>query len=261
MLAHEMSHVRNYDVRLMTWAAVLAGSIALLAQIFLRGMWFGGGDRDRRANPIVLVAVIAALVLAPIAAVLIQFAISRRREYVADASAAELTPLSPGPGVGAAGHLGRHQALGAARQPRDRAHDDRRAAGRQGPELQAFLDAPARRGAHRGAGEAGGRSPAPSRDTHRGPRAAARRSEPRGLRFSLRAPPRRAIRPPPLGRPGTRPARRRRAARSVCESRASCSIRSATSAAAQPTQDRNAESSPSRPSMPRSVRASVIPSV
>jgi heat shock protein HtpX len=96
VLAHEMSHIRNYDVRLMTWAAVLAGSIALLAQIFIRAMWFGGGDRDRNANPIVLVVVLVSLVLAPIAALLIQFAISRRREYVADASAAELTRYPQG---------------------------------------------------------------------------------------------------------------------------------------------------------------------
>jgi heat shock protein HtpX len=95
VLAHEMSHIRNYDVRLMTWAAVLAGSIAMLASVFTRAMWFGGGDR-RDNNPIVLIAVIAGLVLAPVAAVLIQLAISRRREFVADASAAELTRYPQG---------------------------------------------------------------------------------------------------------------------------------------------------------------------
>ena len=95
VLAHEMSHIRNYDVRLMTYAAVLAGSIALLANIILRSMWFGGG-RDRNANPLVIVALIAAAVLAPIAAVVIQTAISRRREYVADASAVELTRYPQG---------------------------------------------------------------------------------------------------------------------------------------------------------------------
>ena len=98
VLAHEMSHIRNYDVRLMTWAAVLAGSIALLAQIFTRAMWFGGGNRrdGGGSNPIVAIAVIAGLVLAPVAAILIQFAISRRREYVADAAAAELTRYPQG---------------------------------------------------------------------------------------------------------------------------------------------------------------------
>ena len=62
VLAHEMSHIRNYDVRLMTWAAVLAGSIAMLAWIFTRALWFGGGDRDRgggAASIIMLVVVIA----------------------------------------------------------------------------------------------------------------------------------------------------------------------------------------------------------
>jgi heat shock protein HtpX len=97
VLAHEMSHIRNYDVRLMTWAAVLAGSIAMLAYVFSRAMWFGGGRRDGGgSNPIVAIAVIAGLILAPVAATLIQFAISRRREYVADAAAAELTRYPQG---------------------------------------------------------------------------------------------------------------------------------------------------------------------
>jgi heat shock protein HtpX len=98
VLAHEMTHVRNYDVRLMTYAAVLAGSIALISQIFLRGLWFGGGgDRDRGGgNIFALIAVILALVLAPVAAIIIQTAISRRREYVADAGGAELTRYPAG---------------------------------------------------------------------------------------------------------------------------------------------------------------------
>jgi heat shock protein HtpX len=96
VLAHEMSHVRNYDVRLMTYAAVLAGSIALLANIMLRAMWFGGGRDNRGGNPLVLIAVIAGAILAPVAAVVIQTAISRRREYVADASAVELTRYPQG---------------------------------------------------------------------------------------------------------------------------------------------------------------------
>jgi heat shock protein HtpX len=97
VLAHELSHIRNYDVRLMTWAAVLAGSIALLANIFLRMLWFGG-DRDRGggANPLLLIAIVLGAILAPIAAVVIQLAISRRREYVADASGAELTRYPQG---------------------------------------------------------------------------------------------------------------------------------------------------------------------
>jgi heat shock protein HtpX len=98
VLAHELSHIRNYDVRLMTWAAVLAGSIALLANILLRTLWFGGGDRDRGggANVLLLIAIVLGAILAPIAAVVIQLAISRRREYVADASGAELTRYPAG---------------------------------------------------------------------------------------------------------------------------------------------------------------------
>jgi heat shock protein HtpX len=98
VLAHELSHIRNYDVRLMTWAAVLAGSIALLANILLRSLWFGGGDRDRGggANALLLVVIVIGAILAPIAAVVIQLAISRRREYVADASGAELTRYPQG---------------------------------------------------------------------------------------------------------------------------------------------------------------------
>jgi heat shock protein HtpX len=98
VLAHELSHIRNYDVRLMTWAAVLAGSIALLANILLRTLWFGGGDRDRGggANVLLLVAIVLGAILAPIAAVVIQLAISRRREYVADAAGAELTRYPQG---------------------------------------------------------------------------------------------------------------------------------------------------------------------
>ena len=98
VLAHEVSHIRNYDVRLMTYAAVLAGSIALISQIFLRGLIFGGGRDEGRggANPIVLVVVLLGLILAPVAAVVIQTAISRRREYVADASGVELTRYPQG---------------------------------------------------------------------------------------------------------------------------------------------------------------------
>ena len=96
VLAHEVSHVRNFDVRLMTYAAVLAGSIALLSNIILRALWFGGNQREGRGSPFVLVAIVIAAVLAPVAAVVNQTAISRRREYVADASAVELTRYPQG---------------------------------------------------------------------------------------------------------------------------------------------------------------------
>ena len=94
VMAHEISHIRNRDVRLMTLAAVLVGVIALMADLLIRISLFGGGRRTTAtaaATAIALIIAIAALVLAPISAALLQMALSRRREYLADASAAEIT--------------------------------------------------------------------------------------------------------------------------------------------------------------------------
>jgi heat shock protein HtpX len=93
VMAHEISHIRNRDVRLMTLAAVMVGVIALMADLLFRVSLFGGGRRDNRdgGNVITLVIGIAALVLAPISAALLQASLSRRREYLADASGAEIT--------------------------------------------------------------------------------------------------------------------------------------------------------------------------
>jgi heat shock protein HtpX len=92
VIAHEISHVRNHDVRLMSLVAVLVGVIALLSDFLLRISFFGGGRRSGgSAGAIAFALGLAALVIAPIAAVLIQLCISRRREYLADASAAEIT--------------------------------------------------------------------------------------------------------------------------------------------------------------------------
>ena len=89
VLAHEIAHIRNRDVRLMTLAAVLVGVIAMLSDFAFRMAFFGGrGGRDR--NPLQIIAAIVALVLAPIAAVLLQMALSRRREFLADADAAAI---------------------------------------------------------------------------------------------------------------------------------------------------------------------------
>jgi heat shock protein HtpX len=93
VIAHEISHVRNLDVRLMTYAAVLAGSIALLSEFVLRGAIFSD---DSRGGVVGVIVVVLAAVLAPIAALLIQLAISRRREFLADASAADLTRYPQG---------------------------------------------------------------------------------------------------------------------------------------------------------------------
>jgi heat shock protein HtpX len=88
VLAHEVSHIRNRDVRLMTLVAVLVGVIALLADILLRVAFYGG---TKRSNWIIMLLAFAALLIAPIAGIVIQLSLSRRREYLADASAAEIT--------------------------------------------------------------------------------------------------------------------------------------------------------------------------
>lgn len=93
VISHEMAHVQHRDVRLMTLVAVLVGVIALVSDVALRLMFFTGGRR-RSGSPadLVLLAIgLAGLILAPIAAVGIQLAISRRREYLADAGGAEIS--------------------------------------------------------------------------------------------------------------------------------------------------------------------------
>jgi len=94
VMAHELSHVGNRDMLVMTVAVVLAGFVAMLADFFARAMFYGGGNRDR--SPVFLIIGIVGIVLAPIAAKLIQVAISRKREYLADASGALLTRYPEG---------------------------------------------------------------------------------------------------------------------------------------------------------------------
>lgn len=93
VMAHELSHIGNRDMLVMTVAVVLAGFVAMLADLLMRSMMFGG-DRDR--HPAFLVLGIIGIILAPIAAQLIQMAISRKREYLADASGALLTRYPEG---------------------------------------------------------------------------------------------------------------------------------------------------------------------
>ena len=95
VLAHELSHIGNRDILVMTVAVVLAGVIAMLADIFLRMSFYGGGNRDSK-SPILLIAGIIAIIVAPIAAQLIQLAVSRKREFLADASGALLTRYPDG---------------------------------------------------------------------------------------------------------------------------------------------------------------------
>jgi heat shock protein HtpX len=92
VIAHELSHIRNRDVRLMSLVAVLVGVVALLSDFLLRISFFGGGRRSGGSTGAIAFALgLAALLIAPVAAVLIQLCVSRRREYLADASAAEIT--------------------------------------------------------------------------------------------------------------------------------------------------------------------------
>ncbi len=97
VIAHELSHIKNRDILVMTVAVVLAGFVAIVADIFLRMSFYGGGNRERGGgNAIVLVLGVIGIILAPLAARLIQFAISRRREHLADASGALLTRYPEG---------------------------------------------------------------------------------------------------------------------------------------------------------------------
>ncbi len=94
VIAHEMSHVGNFDIRYAMLVGVLVGTTVLISDFFLRGLWFGGGRRrggGGQAQIIMLVVAILLAVLAPLFARLIQLSISRQREYLADASAVRLT--------------------------------------------------------------------------------------------------------------------------------------------------------------------------
>jgi heat shock protein HtpX len=95
VLAHELSHIKNFDIRLMGIVAVLVGFIAILANLFMTQLWWGGiGDREDRNNNLQVIFLIIGIVLAilsPVVATLIQLAVSRRRELLADASGVLLT--------------------------------------------------------------------------------------------------------------------------------------------------------------------------
>ena len=102
VLAHELSHIGNRDTLLMTTVVILVGVLALLADIALRLTWFGAGTRrsyrgrNSKGAGILMIVALVAIILAPIAARLISFAISRQREYLADASGALLTRYPEG---------------------------------------------------------------------------------------------------------------------------------------------------------------------
>ena len=95
VLAHELSHIGNRDMLVGTVAVVLVGFISILADMFMRSLWFRGDDR-RNVHPAILLIGIALAILAPIAGTLMQLAISRKREFLADASGALLTRYPEG---------------------------------------------------------------------------------------------------------------------------------------------------------------------
>ena len=96
VIAHEMGHVANFDIRFMTLVTVLVGMIAIISEIFLRSLWFTniGGNRDSKDGRMQIIFIligVALAILAPIVTKLVQLAISRKREYTADATAVKFT--------------------------------------------------------------------------------------------------------------------------------------------------------------------------
>lgn len=96
VMAHELGHVKNYDIRVMMIVFGLVSAIAFIADILLRMMWWGNNDREREANPVLLILGIAAAIIAPIVATLVQLAVSRQREYLADGTSALTTRYPAG---------------------------------------------------------------------------------------------------------------------------------------------------------------------
>lgn len=99
VIAHELSHIKNYDTRLMSIVVILVGFVALMADFFMRSLWFRGrSDREGSSSMqgILLIIGIAMAILSPLIATLIQLAISRKREFLADASGALLTRYPEG---------------------------------------------------------------------------------------------------------------------------------------------------------------------
>jgi heat shock protein HtpX len=98
VLAHELSHVKNYDILVSTLAVTMVGAAALMSDVGIRFLWFGGGRRggDGGNNPLIAVGALILIVLAPLIARLLQLSINRRRESLADMSAIEMTRYPPG---------------------------------------------------------------------------------------------------------------------------------------------------------------------
>ncbi len=100
VLAHEFTHIKNYDVRFVTLVAVMVGMISIISEIFIRSMWYGGArssNNDRKGgNAIFLLIGIVLAIIAPIVVKLVQLAISRKREFMADAGSVEITRYPKG---------------------------------------------------------------------------------------------------------------------------------------------------------------------
>ncbi|QKG86063.1 zinc metalloprotease HtpX [Kroppenstedtia pulmonis] len=90
VVAHEIAHIKNYDIRLATIAIALVSVIAIISDIGTRFAFFGGNNRNKNQNPIIIILSLLLILLSPLIATLIRLAISRNREYLADASGAEL---------------------------------------------------------------------------------------------------------------------------------------------------------------------------
>lgn len=96
VIAHELSHVGNYDIRLMAVVIVLVTVVALVSDMFLRVMWWGGDDEDSGGSPVFALIGIALALISPLIASMMQLAVSRKREYLADASGVMLTRFPDG---------------------------------------------------------------------------------------------------------------------------------------------------------------------
>ncbi len=95
VLAHELSHIANYDIRYMTLVTVLVGMISIVSEIFLRSMWLKNSDNNKNNGIFIILGLVLAI-LAPIVVYFVQLSISRKREYSADASAVKFTRYPEG---------------------------------------------------------------------------------------------------------------------------------------------------------------------
>ncbi|VVB82282.1 Protease HtpX [uncultured archaeon] len=98
VLAHELGHVASFDIRYMTLVAVMVGMISIISQMFLRSLWFGAGNDDRKNSSAAIFMIIGIVlaILAPLVVSFVQLAISRKREFSADASSVKFTRYPPG---------------------------------------------------------------------------------------------------------------------------------------------------------------------